>query len=90
MNPDTYYLANRRETSHAYLWWFFLGGFGAHRFYLGDKGIAVAQLILTLTVIGVIVSGPWVLVDAFLIPGRIREVNGRIWNDAYGWAGGAR
>ena len=50
----------------AYLLWFFIGTFGAHRFYMKKTGSAVAQLILTITIIGAIVSGIWVLIDAFL------------------------
>lgn len=69
----------------AYLLWFFLGGFGAHRFYMKKTGSAVAQLILTITVIGAIVSCIWVLIDAFLLHGMVREENqrveGRIMND---------
>ena len=43
------YEANKKEMAIAYLLWFFLGGFGAHNFYLERTGVAVAQLILTLT-----------------------------------------
>jgi TM2 domain-containing membrane protein YozV len=57
----------------AYLLWFFLGLFGAHRFYLGRTGSAVAQLLLTITVIGLFVSCVWVLIDVFLIEGMMRE-----------------
>ena len=36
----------------AFLFAFFLGVFGIHRFYVGKTGSAVAMLILTLTVFG--------------------------------------
>ncbi len=52
----------------AYVFWFFLGLFGAHRFYLGRPGSAIVQLLTCLIVIGVL----WVLVDLFLIPGMVR------------------
>lgn len=52
-----------------YLLWFFLGIFGAHRFYLGRPGSAILQLILCLIVIGLV----WWAIDLFLIPGMIRE-----------------
>ncbi|MFJ4144766.1 TM2 domain-containing protein [Pseudomonas sp. NPDC089734] len=67
----------QKSTGVAYLLWFFLGGFGGHRFYLGKTGTAVAQLIITVvgcfTVFPLIITGVWVLVDAFLIPGIVRE-----------------
>ena len=37
----------QKSTGVAYLLWFFVGGFGGHRFYLGKTGTAVAQLIIT-------------------------------------------
>ncbi|MEW9921438.1 TM2 domain-containing protein [Marimonas sp. MJW-29] len=65
----------------AYLLWFFLGGLGAHRFYLGRSGSGIAMLVLfvlgwlTLAVaVGLfllIAVGIWLLVDAFLIPGMV-------------------
>jgi len=85
-----------KSTGAAYLIWLFVGGLGGHRFYLGRPGSGAA--ILGLTVIGaltsvlgigvvlLIVSGIWVLVDAFLIPGMIQknkdEVRRRLSMDA--------
>ncbi len=67
--------ANKKTAVVAYLLWFFLGLFGAHNFYLGRTGVAVAQLILSITIIGMLVTIFWVLVDAFLIPGWVRNQN---------------
>lgn len=50
-----------------YLLCAFLGCFGAHNFYNGKTGIAVAQLILTLTVFGAFISLIWAIVDAIII-----------------------
>jgi TM2 domain-containing membrane protein YozV len=69
------YEANKKTALVAYLLWFFLGLFGAHNFYLGRTGVAVTQLILSLIVVGMIITIFWVLVDAFLIPGWIRRQN---------------
>ena len=69
------YEANKKEALIAYLLWFFLGLFGAHNFYLKRTGVAVAQLILSLTLVGMLITIFWVLVDAFLIPGWVRNQN---------------
>jgi TM2 domain-containing membrane protein YozV len=79
------YDANKKSVGVAYLLWFFLGGAGGHRFYAGKTGSAVA--ILALSILGVLLTfvgvgvfllaivGIWVIVDAFLIPGWIRNAN---------------
>jgi TM2 domain-containing membrane protein YozV len=66
----------------AYLLWFFLGGFGVHRFYLGHTrtglymlGLCILSAILSIVVVGVlgyIALGIWWLVDAFLMPSLLR------------------
>ena len=66
---------NRKDMCAAYALWFFLGYFGAHNFYLKRTGVAVAQLILTLTIIGLVINFFWHIVDAFLIPGIVRREN---------------
>ena len=67
--------ANRKLAVVAYILWVFLGWFGGHNFYLGRIGVAVTQLILTLTVIGWLITIFWVVVDGFLIPGWVRDRN---------------
>jgi TM2 domain-containing membrane protein YozV len=67
--------ANRKTALVAYILWFFLGLFGAHNFYLGRTGVAVAQLILSLILVGLVITFVWVIVDAFLIPGWVRRQN---------------
>ena len=54
---------------------FFFGVFWGHNFYLKRTGVAVTQLILSITVVGLAITVFWVLVDAFLIPGWIRNQN---------------
>ena len=77
-------LANdKKSILVAYLLWAFVGGFGAHRFYLGKTKSALIMLALLilgavtlLIYIGIfllLALGIWLLVDAFLIPGLIEE-----------------
>lgn len=42
---------------------FFLGVFGVHRFYLGRIGSGIVMLLLTCTILGLLVTGVWALVD---------------------------
>lgn len=82
------YDANKKSTLVAYLLWWFMGMFGAHRSYLGSTSGAAAILIITLlsiplmlVVIGcftICISAAWVLIDVFLIPGMTRAYNSRL------------
>lgn len=59
----------RRQKSKGimYALWFFLGGIGGHRYYLGDVGYAIG---MTLTLGGL---GFWALIDVFLIGNRLEK-----------------
>lgn len=72
------YNEEKKNLAVTYVLWGFVGMFGAHRFYLGETGTAVAQLILTLTVIGAIVTFVWWIVDAVIIPGMVKDINSDI------------
>ncbi len=79
------YDAAKKSAVVAYLLWFFLGGLGVHRFYLGRTGSGIAMAVISvlswITVyigigfIGLAVIGIWWLVDAFLIPGITTQAN---------------
>lgn len=82
------YDAMKKSMVAAYVLWWFLGLFGAHRFYLNRTGSAVAMLVITLVslplmffLVGFITIGItsiWWVVDAFLIPDMIRDHNLRL------------
>lgn len=57
------------STATAYLLWLFLWFISARRFYLGRPGSAILQILTYFIAIGFI----WLLIDAFLIPGMIRQ-----------------
>lgn len=42
---------------------FFIGTLGIHRFYLGRTGSGIAMLVMSITLVGLLVTGPWALVD---------------------------
>lgn len=69
------YNEEKKSLAVTYVLWGFVGMFGGHRFYLGETGTAIAQLILTLTVIGAIVTFVWWIVDAVIIPGMVQDIN---------------
>jgi TM2 domain-containing membrane protein YozV len=79
----------KKSMALAYVFLIFLGTFGAHRFYVGKKGTAITQLVLTLLGyltlwlfgIGLIFLGIvwiWVLIDLFLLYGHVNRFNEEI------------
>lgn len=75
--------SSRKSTAVSYLLWFFLGSFGAHRFYLGRNSTAIGQLALFLLgfltlMLTWIPLGIWWIVDAFLIPQMIERENAEL------------
>jgi TM2 domain-containing membrane protein YozV len=61
----------------AYLLWLFLWFVSGHRFYLGRPGTAFLQIASYFVLIGFV----WLLIDAILIPGMIRERQDEIRDD---------
>ena len=58
-----------KSKSTAYLLWFFLGGFGAHKFYLGKTGMGILYLF-TFGIFGI----GW-LIDLFTLGGQVDTYN---------------
>ncbi len=50
----------------------FLGGFGIHRFYLGQTGAGILYLVFSWTGIPAIIG----FIECFFMPGRVRAYNG--------------
>ena len=63
------YVADQKSKVAAGLLGIFLGCFGAHNFYLGYTGKAVAQLLITLLSLGFLAVIPaiWALIEGILI-----------------------
>ena len=51
----------------------FLGVWGAHRFYAGKTGSAIAMLLITLTFVGAIITSLWAFIDFLMIAGGAFE-----------------
>lgn len=65
----------------AVLLWFFLGGLGVHRIYVGDlvyglaMGLSIVFLALITGGISVFITWIWLLIDLFFVLNRVEEVN---------------
>ncbi len=42
---------------------FFIGVLGVHRFYLGRTGSGIVMLVLSITVVGLLLTVPWSIID---------------------------
>jgi len=57
----------------------FVGAFGIHRFYVGKIGSGIAMLLLTLSFIGLLVTGIWALIDIITIAtGNFKDKEGKL------------
>ncbi|WP_182006298.1 TM2 domain-containing protein [Priestia aryabhattai] len=68
----------KRKNKTVLFWiWFFLGGFGGHRFYMGNIGYAVAMLFFNWLTLGI-----WALIDIFVSWKKVDEINDLIEEEA--------
>lgn len=82
---ETYVNNHKKSTLAVYLLWFFLGGLGVHRFYMGKTVSGAILLMITLFFSWAtyfLITGVWLLIDLFLIPGWIREDKERLRQEA--------
>ena len=87
MSNQMRYDANKKSAVPAYLIWFFVGGFGGHRFYCGKKhaltmliGMIVSIFLSSIGIgfIGVAIFGIWAFIDVFYIHKWIAEYNNKL------------
>ena len=54
-----------------------VGPFGAHRFYVGKTGTAIAMVVLDLTLVGIAITGIWAFIDCLIIAfGEFTDAHG--------------
>ncbi len=57
----------------------FLGIWGAHRFYAGRTGSAIAMLLLSISIIGLMITSIWAFVDLIvIIMGNFKDKEGML------------
>jgi len=61
-NINNLYKGDKSIAVYLLLCWF-LGIIGAHRYYAGKTGSAIAMTVLTITIIGMFITAVWTLVD---------------------------
>lgn len=61
-NINRLYNGDKSIAVYLVLCWF-LGIVGAHRYYAGKTGSAITMTILTITIIGILITSIWTLVD---------------------------
>ncbi|MCF6292157.1 MAG: TM2 domain-containing protein [Robiginitomaculum sp.] len=67
--------SEKKSIAAAFILGIQLGILGGHDYYLGDIGRGIFKLILTITMIGIIFSIIWVIIDLISMPSRVREKN---------------
>ena len=68
----------KRDVGIAYILLLLFGVVGAHRYYVGRQGSAVWMTALSLSLVGLIITGPWAVIDLFLTARYTAEYNDRV------------
>ena len=68
---QTRYTAEMKNPTTGVLLALFLGGLGAHRFYMGQVGLGILYAVFIWTFVPAILG----LVEAFLMKGRVQRYN---------------
>ena len=68
-----------RKILPAFLLAWFVGPLGVHRFYAGQTGSGVAMLLISLTLVGLLVTGIWALIDLIVLAtGNFKDGDGEL------------
>lgn len=71
--------ASDKSKATAFVLAFFLGIWGAHRFYTGKTATAVTMLMLSLSIIGLLVTSIWATIDCIIIlSGSFKDNDGKL------------
>jgi TM2 domain-containing membrane protein YozV len=72
--PEGYDVISSKSWTTTLLLSIFLGGFGAHRFYVGKVGTGVLMIFLSVATLGI-----WPLIDLILIAtGKFTDASGKL------------
>lgn len=66
--------SKRKSPTAGLMWCLFLGGVGAHHFYMGRVGLGVVYLLLSWTFLPLIAA----CVEVFLMMGRVNRYNDKL------------
>ena len=69
----------------AWLLWFFVGGVGAHRFYLGRSGSGIVMALVSLFISPFLFFLPtfiWIILDALMMNTMVKEENMKVQKEA--------
>jgi len=70
---------SEKNRTATFLFAFFFGTLGIHRFYVGKTGSGIAMLLLTLSILGLVVTAFWALIDWIMVAcGSFKDGEGKL------------
>lgn len=80
------YISPQPNKGTAFLLSFFFGAFGIDKFYVGATSLGVLQLLLTLSLLGLLISIPWAFISTIVIGVSILTLSSPILYPDVNWA----
>lgn len=72
-------IVSEKSRTATFILAFFLGTLGIHRFYVGKTGTGITMLLLTLSIIGILVTAFWALIDwIMVVSGSFKDGEGKL------------